>query len=61
MAKVELELREDIVQNVIEISLMPSAFNALLGLFSDVPEMMDAVVEDAFSTREKDSLRQIYG
>ena len=35
--------------------------DALLGLFSDAPDLMDAVAEDAMRSREQDSLRPAHG
>ncbi len=35
--------------------------DALLGLFADAPELMDAATEEALRAREQHPLRQAYG
>ncbi len=78
MAKVELELNEEILRralrsaeaehatleqwltDAIERTALPAA-NTLLGLFSDAPDVMDFVSEDAMAAREQHPLRLPHG
>ena len=79
MAKVELELDEEILQRArrsaeaerstleqwligaIERTAAPSAPDALLGLFSDAPDLMDTMTEDSMMARERHPLRSAHG
>jgi hypothetical protein len=42
-------------------SQVQSASDPVLGLFSDIPDVMDKVVEDAMTTREQSPLRIAHG
>lgn len=46
---------------LIPLTNEPMSEDLLLGLFSDEPDLMDAVVEDAMITREQHFLRQANG
>ena len=53
---------EEIVSEAIErLALAPreeSTGDSIIGLFADVPELVDQVVEDAYRSRQRDPLRQ---
>lgn len=55
---------EELVTKAIEVysrsapQAQESASENLIGLFSDAPELMDEIVEEAYQSRERDPLRQ---
>lgn len=52
---------EQWLTDAIERTAAPPAPNSLLGLFSDVPDLMDAVTEDVMAARERHPLRSAHG
>jgi hypothetical protein len=52
----QLRLVERVVHELAE-DHEPSSPNAIIGLFADQPDLIEAVSEDAMQARERDSLR----
>lgn len=59
-AEAEHTSLEQWVAYAIQRTATPSAQDKILGLFSDIPELMDAVVEDAMMAREQGIVRTSY-
>ena len=57
-AEAEHATLEEWLTDAIERTATPPAPNPLLGLFSDAPDLMDAVTENAMTARERHPLRQ---
>ncbi|MDQ2800581.1 MAG: hypothetical protein M3Y13_13205 [Armatimonadota bacterium] len=60
-AEAEHATLEQWLTEAIERTAAPLATNTLLGLFSDAPDVIDAVTEGAMTAREQHPLRQAHG
>lgn len=60
-AEAEHATLEQWLTEAVERTAAPFATNTLLGLFSDAPDLMDALTEDAMTARERHGLRLTTG